>query len=138
MIEVEFEEPNIEVCDCCGNKTIKLTRFVYNNDSAFAIYYAKFTEGHDKSVTGIISIGNWGTDDESNNRFAFPFRIWTNENTYQVGLIDKADSYWQQPLLGIILDRDEALNHPWIKDVFHITDHIVTDDGAIIEFLSQS
>ena len=137
MIEIEFEEPNIEVCDCCGNKTIKLARFVYDDDCAFAIYYAKFTEGHnDKFVTGIISIGDWGTDDEPKNRFAFPFRIWNNHNNYKVGLIDKADSYWQQPLLGIILNRDEALNHPWIKDVFHITDHIVTDDLDIIEYLN--
>lgn len=109
---------------------------MYKDDSAFAIYYAKFTEGHDdKFVTGIVSIGDWGSDDEPTNRFAFPFRIWTDDLNYKVGLIDKADSYWQQPLLGTILNRDEALNHPWIKDVFHITDHIVREDREVIEYL---
>ncbi|MBW8360827.1 MAG: hypothetical protein K0M56_01425 [Kaistella sp.] len=137
MLKIEFEEPHIETCDCCGKGIVKLTRFVYEDDDAFAIYYAKFTKEHeDKVVTGIISIGDWGNDEEPKTRTAFPFRIWTNDENYQVGLMDKEESSWQQDLLGNILDRSEALNHPWIKDVFHITDHIVTEDKEVIEYLS--
>ncbi|MBB4801866.1 hypothetical protein HNP37_001927 [Flavobacterium nitrogenifigens] len=136
MIRIEFEEPNIEVCDCCNNKTTKLTRFVYKDEDAFAIYYLKFTKGHeDKFAVGIISIGDWGTDDEPKNRFSFPFRIWLSENDeYQIGLIDKEESPWNHPLLGKILDRKHALEHPWIKEVFHITDHIVMEDKELIEY----
>jgi len=137
MIRIEFEEPNIEICNCCNNEIVKLTRFVYKNEDAFAIYYLKFTKGHeDKHALGIISIGDWGTDDEPKNRFAFPFRIWTNEGNYQVGLINKEDSPWKQDLFGNILDRKDALEHTWIKEVFHITDHIVEEDEVLIEYFN--
>ena len=33
-----------------------------------------------------------------------------------------------------MLDREEALSHPWIEDVFHITDHITEDDTEVINF----
>jgi hypothetical protein len=137
MLRIEFEELNIETCECCGKEIVKLTRFVYKGEDAFAIYYAKFTREHeDKVVTGIISIGDWGSDDEPKTRTAFPFKIWTNNEVYQVGLMDKDESPWQQKLLGNILDRDEALNHPWIKEVFHITNHIVVEDKEVVEYLS--
>ncbi|CAD0008073.1 MULTISPECIES: hypothetical protein [Flavobacterium] len=136
MIRIEFEEPILEVCDCCNNETIKLTRFVYKNEDAFAIYYLRFTKSHDDQFAiGIISIGDWGTDDEPKNRFSFPFRIWIGDNDeYQIGLMDKEESPWNHKILGYILDRKEALDHPWIKEVFHITDHIVMEDKELIEY----
>lgn len=137
MLSIEFEEPETGTCECCGNKTVRLSRFVYKDGDAFAIYYAKFTAEHtDKVVTGIISIGDWDEEADPNNRRAFPFRIWTNETNYQVGLLDKEDSPWQGAILGKILDRTDALAHPWIGEVFHITDHIVTEDEQIIRYLA--
>lgn len=137
MIKIEFEKPNIETCDCCGKETIKLTRFVYKDDDAFAIYYIKFTKDHEEKIaTGIVSIGDWGTDEEPKNRFSFPFKVWTKENNYQVGLIDREESPWKNKILEKILDRNDALKHPWIKEVFHITDHIVAEDKEVIEYLS--
>jgi len=138
MITIEFEEPNISVCKCCGQANTNGTRFVYQDDDAFAVYYIQFTKGHsEKIATGIISIGDWGTDNEPKNRVAFPFKIWTKEQNYQVGLIDKVDSPWQHKLLGTILDRNTALKHPWIKDVFHITDHIVSEDKIVIQYFTE-
>ncbi|AWA31149.1 hypothetical protein HYN48_14185 [Flavobacterium magnum] len=139
MLEIEFENPNISVCECCGGKTTRLTRFVHKDGNAFAIYYLSFTDNHpDKSIIGIISIGDWGSDGPPKNRKSFPFKIWTNEKNYQIGLIDKIESPWQDALLGEILNRNEALKHNWIKDVFHITDHIVAEDILAIEYLNQS
>ena len=137
MIKIEFEKPNLETCDCCGNETTTLTRFVYKDDDAFAIYYIKFTKDHGERIaTGIISIGDWGTDEEPKNRFSFPFRIWTNSENFQVGLIDKEESLWKQSLLGKILDRKDALEHTLIREVFHITDHIVVEDKEVIEYFA--
>ena len=138
MIEIEFEEPNIFKCECCGNETKKLTRFVYNNDDAYAVYYAQFTLGHkDKAVSGIVSLGEWGEGSESSSRTAFPFRIWSNEENYQVGLLDKDESPWSDvELLGEILNREEALKHKLLKEVFHITDHITAEDKEVIDFLN--
>lgn len=137
MLEIEFEKPNISVCECCGGKTTRLTRFVYKDDDAFAIYYLIFTDNHpEKSITGIISIGDWASDDPPKNRKAFPFKIWITDKNYQIGLLDKSDSPWQDALLGEILNRDEALKHAWIEDVFHITDHIIAEDKTAIKYLN--
>ncbi|WP_144283022.1 hypothetical protein [Chryseobacterium echinoideorum] len=136
MLKIEFEEPNYELCECCGNTTIKLTRFVYEDENAFAIYYISFTKGHsDKDVLGLISIGDWGTDEVPECRTSFLFKLWFDDNTSYVRILDGNESPWNSDILGKILQREDALNHPWIKDVYHITDHIVEEDQEVIEHL---
>ncbi len=64
MPRIEFEEPTESVRECCQNTTVRLTRFVFQNDDAFVIYYAQFTNGHgEKRLSGIISLGEWGSDE---------------------------------------------------------------------------
>ncbi|MBK1890328.1 hypothetical protein Undi14_09765 [Undibacterium sp. 14-3-2] len=137
MLKIEFEEPTESRCECCGNTTIRLTRYVYKDNNAFAVYYASFTKGHpEKRLSGIIGLGEWGDDSlASEHRVAFPFQIWLKEDNFQVGLIDKEKSPWSHvTFLGKILDRESALSHKWISDVFHITDHMVVDDKEIADF----
>lgn len=139
MIEIEFGEPLTATCDCCGREILTLTRFVHLNGSAFAVYYAKFTQGHqDKIVYGLIGLGEWGEGSEPEDRIAFPFKIWTTETDYEVGLVDAKESPWKDvTYLGRIINRDDGLKHPWIKDVFHITDHMVTDDKVIVDYFRK-
>ena len=40
MIDIEFENPIIDKCECCGEELMTLTGFVYQNGDAFAVYYA--------------------------------------------------------------------------------------------------
>ncbi|GGC65193.1 hypothetical protein [Undibacterium terreum] len=139
MLRIEFEEPHESVCKCCQNTITRLTRFVYQDDDAFAVYFAQFTRGHDdKHLRGIISLGEWGNDEVGPEaRVAFPVRIWLNGDNFQVGMVDAADSPWShETFLGRILDRKEALAHEWINDVFHITDHMVMDDKEIVAFFA--
>ncbi|AZA99576.1 hypothetical protein EG359_08105 [Chryseobacterium joostei] len=138
MLEIEFEEPNVGICDCCGNIITQLTRFVYLDDSAFAIYYANFTEGHEgKNVLGLISLGEWGTGDIPDCRTSFLFRLGIENDEYSVIILDGSESPWQNKILGKILHREEALQHPWKQDVFHITNHIVNEDKEIIKYLKN-
>ena len=54
MIEIELTEPNKSTCECCGGITTSLTRFVYKDGDAFAIYYVTFSDNHPESaVIGI-------------------------------------------------------------------------------------
>lgn len=136
MIEIELTEPNKSICECCGGTSTSLTRFVYKDGDAFAIYYASFSDNHPEgAVVGVISIGGWGGDDIPPNRVAFPFRLWEGEENFNVGLTNADESPWKGiELLGKMLDREEALSHPWVDDVFHITDHITEDDTEVINF----
>ena len=136
MIEIELTEPKKSTCGCCGGTSTSLTRFVYKDGDAFAIYYASFSDNHPESaVIGVISIGGWGGDGVPPSRAAFSFRLWQGEKNYNVGLTNADESPWNGiELLGKMLDREEALSHHWIEDVFHITDHITEDDTEVINF----
>jgi len=138
MIEIEFEEPKKQQCECCGNTTTRLTRFVYQDGDAFAVYYALFTEGHeDKVAYTLIGLGEWGAGGEPEMRTAFAVNIWDNDDNWAVTVTDKEGSPWRHvDFLGKIIDRAEALQHPWISDVYHITDHIVAEDQPVIEFFA--
>ena len=139
MIEIEFEEPVEEACDCCGGKTTRLTRFVYKDGDAFAVYYGMYSDNHPESEVKLaVSLGEWGAGGTPEDRRSFGLILREAEDAYQVSVIDAEESPWREAeVIGRMLNRDEALKHPWIKDVFHITDHIVEDDSVIKEYLDS-
>lgn len=141
MLRIEFERPEQSVCECCGKTTTRLTRFVYKNDDAYAVYYAIFTPQHpEKVLRGIVSLGEWGDDNVGpEGRLAFPFEIRVMGDRFQVGMVDADASPWSHvTFLGRILNREEALKHAWISEVFHVTDHMVTDDEEVVRYFDQS
>ena len=86
----------------------------------------------------LISIGDWGDDASTTDRQSFYVRIRLRDGAYEVGVYDSELSPWGEiEILGRTLDRPEALAHPRIKDIFHVTDHIVAEDQPIIEYFSQ-
>lgn len=138
MIEIEFIEPQYFKCECCGGSSANLTRFVYEDGNAIAIYKATFAENH-QEIGVMIAIGlddNWESEFASVNRVAFACRIWENESEFVVSVTDRNESPWiNSKVLGRMLDRDEALSHGSIDQVFHITDHILSSDLVIKSFL---
>jgi hypothetical protein len=140
VISVEYEVPKVSSCDCCGGQTTRLTRFVYQDGDAYAVYYALFSDNHpERYVSLIVSIGEWANDAPPSGRIAVPLRLWATEDDFNVTMTDAAESPWRDvELLGRILDREEALAHPRIKEVFHITDHIVAEDMPVKEYLERA
>ena len=139
MIAIEFELPSVSRCECCGSETVRLTRFVSKDGDAHAVYYLQFTAGHDSlHIAGLISLGEWGDGASPDDRLAFPFRLWASTDAYNVGLMDASESPWADvTYLGRLLNRAEALSHPWCPEVFHITDHITREDKEAVAFLSS-
>ena len=113
MLTIEFSEPSSLKCDCCGGLTTSLTRFVYLDGNAYAIYYARFGVAHEpRVVEAVVSIGEWGEGSGPWDRVAFPLRVRSAESEYQVTLVDAAESPWNGvALLGRMLNRAEALQH---------------------------
>ena len=99
--------------------------------------YAAFTEGHrERRISLAVSLGEWTEDATPDERLAFALWIRSTNAEYQVSLVDAKHSPWHDvAFLGRMLDRKEALHHPWIKEVFHITDHIVTEDPVVKSYL---
>ena len=139
-ITIEFDQrTDGDPCPCCGGRTTTLTRFVYSNGDAHAVYYAAFSDNHPGQwVSALVSLGEWGEDATPDDRIAFALQIREIEAEFQVSVVDAANSPWkEETFLGRILDRQEALEHPWIDEVFHITDHIVEEDEDVREYLSR-
>jgi hypothetical protein len=138
MLTFEFEAPSAAKCECCGDITTALTRFVYQDGAAYAIYYARFGVAHEpRVVEAVVSIGEWGEGSGPWDRVAFPLRLRAADSEYQVTLVDAAESPWEGvELLGRMLDRAEALQHERVKEVFHISDHMVRDDAPLRDYLN--
>ncbi len=117
-----------------------LTRFVAKDGDAFAIYKATFADGHRESGV-LMAIGiddNWEAV-ESENRVAFACKVWIKGDEYIISITDKADSPWSETkVLGRMLNLDEALANEWIEEVYHLTDHILSEDEAIKDFFEES
>jgi len=137
VLRIEFEQPQESVCECCGGRNTRLTRFVYRDEDAFGVYYAVFGETHpERIVKAVISLGEWGEGAVAEQRRAFSVQIRLSDSQYEVMVTGADDCPWNGvKLIGRVLSREEALAHPWLKDVFHITDHIVVEDKLIRAYL---
>jgi hypothetical protein len=136
VIEIELTEPTLHQCDCCGKTTTTLVRFVRKDGDAHAVYYASFAEGHsERGASAVVSIGPWGEGADPADRAAFALRLWDDQGNFNVTVIDNSDSPWAgKPFLGAPLSREEAMRHPLLPEVFHITDHMFLDDKPLIGF----
>ena len=126
MLTIEFEKPSSSTCECCSGRTTRLTRFVYRDGDAYAVYYAAFSDNHpDRVVSLVVSMGEWDDDASADRRLAFSLLLRSGPQTYSVTVVDGEESPWREAgFLGRFLSRPDALAHPWVKDVFHITDHV--------------
>jgi hypothetical protein len=58
---------------------------------------------------------------------------------FEVMVVEPEQSPWpNQRVLGPMLSRTEALSHPRIKDVFHITDHVTMDDPDVKRYFESN
>jgi len=140
MLEIEFAPPGRSRCDCCGGATTTLTRFVTVDGEARGIYYAAFSDNHPEShVIVLLSLGRWEDGSGPEHRVAFALRIWVKEDQFQVGVVDAGDAGWPNAAqMGRRLSRREALAHPWIQEVFHVSDHIVAEDEPIRSYFQNA
>lgn len=134
MLAIEFDAPKTFPCPCCGHTTTKLVRYVRNEEGACAAYLARFSQGHPElGIIGIASLGEWGGDDSSPaNRVAFGFRLWATDGQPNVQIVDTDETPWAgEEFFGQQLSRAEAMVHPLLQEVFHLTDHIVAEDEPV-------
>ena len=140
MLIIETDEPpRVELCQCCGGTTTWLTRFVYSDGDAFAVYYAAFSDEHpEREIKIAVGIGEWGDEATPDERRSFALLMRETDTEFAVTVTDAAESPWRgSEIIGPMLDRKEALAHPRISDVFHITDHMITDDPEIRAYFER-
>lgn len=137
--EIEASDPHLFNCDCCDGLTVRLTRFVYRDGDAFAVYYATYSSNHsDNELAMLVSLGEWGEDSEPSQRDAFYCRVRPTGDSYEVMLGNAAESGWSEvELVGKKLSRAEALAHPSKATVFEIVDEAFLHDGQLRGFVQR-
>lgn len=95
MLKIEFEESVKETCDCCDGTTTRLTRFVYQDGDAFAVYYAMFSDSHPKREIDVaVGLGEWGEGATPEDRRSFGLVLREAESQYEVTVVDAKESPW--------------------------------------------
>jgi hypothetical protein len=140
-LSIELPPPSVgPPCTCCGAVTTRLTRFVHRYGNAYAVYYVAFSDNHsDRIASAIVSLGERGERSTPQDRDAFALYLWSDAEQNNVQVIDAGDSLWaDSELLGRMLSRSEALNHPRIKEVFAITDQMFVHDTDLLAYLHET
>ena len=140
MVEIEFDEPHFDECDCCGRTTTRATRFVKIDGEARAVYFVKFAEEHPEPHAAVLlAIGEFWKDEDRSSRVAFGLRIWSDEEKWVVSVVDASSVGWDDSrLMGRRLTREEALAHPGLRQAFHVSDHIVAEDQLVSGYFDRA
>ena len=138
MLTIEFTAPVASgPCPCCGRASTNLTRFVCRDGDAYAIYKATFTDSHpDRIVLATVSLGDWDERATPDQRVAFAFRLKPAPDRYELQILPADQSPWvDSKVLGATLDREVALAHPLLPEVYAIADQMVAEDQPLHDYL---
>lgn len=138
MLSIEFEAPDTQSCSCCGQDVTRLTRFVYQGGDALAYYYA-LLEAHSqpRAAMLLVVMCEWSAEgDHIVRKTGFPLRMWEGTDNFNFALLNKDECPWQDLPDVHILSRDKSLPHPMKAEVFHIADHIMAEDQAVLNYFS--
>lgn len=132
-------EQESKFCTCCGNKTLTVHGFVYDDNNAYAVYFASWTPGHrERGLSMAIGLGEWGEGSSSGKRRSIGLECRTTGEQYQFMVIEPEQSPWgKSEFLGQMLPREKARDDFQIKEFFQIADHIVQEDSRVRAFLNQ-
>jgi hypothetical protein len=138
VIRIEPEDPVKESpCPACGGTSRLLHGYVYDDEDAHGIYFLDWCDGdHQHRIAWLtVGLGAFGDGTDASDRSSFCIE-WRAEG---MGLAE-APARDRPELLGAFLPRDVALNVPNLDHLWHVADHIVTDDprvATIDAWLSQ-
>jgi len=133
-------EDNVAQCACCGAQSRSVHGFVYNDDDAYAIYYAGWSDTHpEKGVSIAIAVGEWSEGSSPADRTSVGITAKSTPSAIEFSVLNGDESPWAYtPLFGQMLDRDRALTHPRLKEIFHVAEHVVRDDERVRCFLNSN
>jgi hypothetical protein len=129
VIRIEPEDPVKEDrCSTCGGTNRLMHGYVYDAEYPHAIYFLEWCDGdHPHRIAWLtIGLGAFGDGTDASDRNSFCIE-WRAE-----GMRLAEDPARDRPeLLGTFLPRDIALNAPNIDQLWHVADHVVTDDPRV-------
>ncbi len=137
--EIEQVEPSMARCDCCDGLSVRLTRFVYRDGDAYAIYYSAYTNAHPgKELAMLVSLGGWGEGSSPSQRVAFYCHVRPTAASFEVALGDAATSSWSHAeIVGEKLSADQAREHPWKESAYEVLGEALSRDVVLKGFATR-
>ena len=101
------------------------------------MYYVGWAVGHpDKSVSFALAFGEWDDESTTEDRTCFGLEAYEGEEKILFRVIEADESPWASTdLLGKMISRKDALDHPLLNKVFVIAEHVVRNHEAVRRYL---
>ena len=134
MLRLELAERiDMIECDKCGTPYRRVYGTIYEDEQGLGIYSADLhTKEHDLRVLPALGMRYWDAKADAWATCSCTIEVWPTDAEYQMAVRDAAASpYRDGHLMGRVLDREELLARPERDGVFHMADHIVTDDPRV-------
>lgn len=142
MIRIEpSNESRAFLCDHC-QKLYGATRgFVFEGESAHALYYAAMHDcGRSAAVYLAVGLGERMEEDGVfGDVRSVTFKVEPSEAGVEINVVDASESPWSRARsLGEMMNAEEAIAHEKFQEFLHTADHIVIADRIIGEHLASS
>jgi hypothetical protein len=140
IYRVEVGDDEVSRCACCNQNSLTGHGFVYRKNDAYAVYYAAWSTAHaEKKVSFAIAIGEWDDNSTSRNRVCFGVEAKESDNEVLFRVLEPKESPWPNTeLLGAMIDRENALAHSSIGDVFSILEKVLRGHPSLNKYLMSS
>jgi hypothetical protein len=134
---IELGETQKSTCKCCGKDSVTVHGFIYRNDEPYAVYYSGWAITHAKRYVSVaIAVGRWDEGSGVKDRTSFGLNVFPTDSEIQFSFIGPNDSPWEETdLLGIMLDRNQALKSPFSKEILALGEYVVENDQRVGNYL---
>jgi hypothetical protein len=128
-------EPKVDHrrCDDCGGEHESAVGFVLRDGDAYAVYWAAWYPHENEAWIDVI-LGSWQEPDFPDN-VTFGCRIGNVEGQEApaCSLVPAGKIRSDTAMFGRKLDRQAALNHPWLPAFWEVVDWLMLNDPTLHE-----
>jgi hypothetical protein len=136
-LEIECDEPEVSICECCGEENLNLYRTIYDGDNAIAVYMVTLPSHAGLPVSILLIMGRLDDDASREERFSMTFEIVNMPDQFGTGVTDPSDCGWDETEVATMLSKQEAKSR-FSKEIYAFSDLIVGNDPVVRSYLDAS
>ena len=136
-IEVELDTRSAGWCSICRARSHSIVGWLHAvGGGTLAAYNLGWCESRrHQEIDLILTIGPWGDGADAEQRSCFPIVAWRDEAGAVQMSVQEHGRFEPSDTIGRRLDRDEALAHERIADVWALVDILWSRDPRVAEAL---
>lgn len=131
MIEVEYDEPVLTTCECCGRENRQLFRTLWDGDVVLAYYMTTLPVHRGFPIFVTVVWGNLVDEAPKSEKLMATFRITDIGDGHSTNIVDADESD-----IATSLTRKQALEKHSTR-LYAISDMILGQDPLVIEYFED-